>query len=69
MNPGNKMTAKIQQAWQVFWQKFAKVLRNIYQKGVQQSIDTKLVLTTLQEVHMHLIQVLEGKCNYQQVTQ
>jgi len=47
--------SKIQQVWQVFWQKFGKVLRNIHQKGVQQSINTKLVLITPQEIPMHWI--------------
>jgi len=37
----------------VFCQKLAEVLRNIYKKGVQQLIDTKLVLTTLQKVCIH----------------
>jgi len=66
MNPGKR----IQQAWQVVWHKFCKVLRNIHQKGVQHSINTKLVLTTLQEVLcVHWIQIPEGICNLQQVTQ
>jgi len=40
MNSGKILTdlqARILQAWQVFWQKFAKMLRKICQKGVQMS--------------------------------
>jgi len=40
MNSGKilaDLQARILQAWQVFWQKFAKMLRKICQKGVQMS--------------------------------
>jgi len=31
-NPGGKKAEKIQDPWQLFWQKFAEMLRNIYKK-------------------------------------
>ena len=61
--------ATIQDLWQLFWQTFAEVLRNIYKKGVWQSIQTKIIQTKQQDIHMHPIQLLEGKCNYTQMTQ
>jgi len=41
----------------------AKVLGKIYEKGVQQLHNTKPILTTLEEVHVHQIQLVDNVCN------
>ncbi len=61
------LQARVPQAWQVFWQKLAKVQRKKCWKGVQLLHDTILLLITLEEGCIYQIKVIGDKCKVLQV--